>query len=229
MQRFSERRGGERLSEAPENRFDGIVHGSVFVDGIEGRQGQHDVLHSGLFFAYSAFENERLADLAGEQVDRTRLGEVVENPVAKTFENGPGRTVAGQHQHRDLGGGILDLPQRFVAVHARHLHVEHNHVESRLLDLFDRLDSAPDRLDVESTPGQDGRGGRAEAVLVVHQQQSYGWHVRNAPLSLTCGTFATCPLPKRHVENVPHKVLNRHPQSSRSSSLLLSRMALGEL
>jgi len=174
MQRFSERRGGKRLSEAPENRFHGIVHGLLFVDGIEGRQGQHDVLHSGLSFADPAFENERLADLPGEQVDGARLGEVVEHSVAKTFENGAGGTVAGQHQHGDLGVGILDFPQRLVAVHAGHPHVEDNHVECRLPDLLDGLDSAADRLDVESLPGQDGRGGRAEAILVVHDQDSNG-------------------------------------------------------
>ena len=80
--------------------------------------------------------------------------------------------MPGEHDDLRLGLQRLDLAQRLVAVHPRHLDVEDHHIDTVLPDLLDRLDPVADCGDQEPPSAQNSSGRLPEAIFVINDQDS---------------------------------------------------------
>ena len=61
--------------------------------------------------------------------------------------------MRGQHNHFEVGLENLDFLQRLIPVHPGHLHVQDDHVDFMIFQVFERLQSAADRLDFKRVNG----------------------------------------------------------------------------
>ena len=115
----------------------------------------------------------RVAQLRHERLDVDRLGQVVEEAEAHPVERRVEIGVSGEHHHLDPGPAILDPAQRLDAVHARHAHVQHDHVDLPPLQALQRLGSALRREDLQPTQPQPLREHLEEVALVVDEQDPH--------------------------------------------------------
>ena len=114
--------------------------------------------------------------------------------------------VGGHRDNREIRFGRIgqcaDAPRRFIAVHARHLHIHQHQFEVvglRALDALHRFRAVTDRLHGEAGFFQNGLRDFAVQFVILHQQ--------NAPV------HGGCPLRLRRFFGRPHLAACREAQA----------------
>ena len=110
--------------------------------------------------------------LARENVNIARLCKIIKCPRSQGLLGRRHRPVTGKHDHGEVRGELLDLPQGLVTVNAGHLDVEYHHVRF-VFDLVDGLLTTCGNDRIESSFVQNLLGCCAELLLVINHQYFY--------------------------------------------------------
>jgi len=99
----------------------------------------------------------------------SQVDQVIEGALFQRLLGRRAPAVAGEHDHRQLRGTLLDLLERLVPVHAGHLDIQDHHV-GLFGQFFDRLFAAGRHDGVEALAMQNLLRGRAKLLLVIDHQ-----------------------------------------------------------